>query len=76
MSDYISGKESDELTLVIGNREIIIESGKLLKAMNTGADGFNCVMPWQPGLDDEIDEITREGSFSEAKIYIGLLSAS
>jgi prophage tail gpP-like protein len=71
MSDYISGKKHDELTLVIENREIIISSGKLLKTMDTGADGFTCIMPWQPGLDAEIDSITAPNSYNEAKVYIG-----
>lgn len=70
MSD-IPGKQFDELTLVIENREIIISSGKLLKTMDTGADAFTCIMPWEPELDAEIDEITAPRSYSEAKIYIG-----
>ncbi|KPK95637.1 hypothetical protein AMJ80_04495 [bacterium SM23_31] len=71
MSDFIAGKKFDELTLVIENREIIISSGKLLRTMDTGADAFTCVMPWQPGLDSEIDSITAPKSYSEARIYIG-----
>lgn len=70
MSDFIAGKQPDELTLVIENREIIITSGKLLKTMDTGADAFTCVMSWTPGLDGEIDSITSPFSYSEAKIYI------
>ncbi len=71
MSDFIPGKEPDELTLIIEDREIVISSGKLLKAMDTGSDAFTCVMPWEPGLDSEIDEITDKYSYSEAHVYIG-----
>lgn len=71
MSDFIAGKEKDELTLVIGNREVTITSGKLLKTMDTGADAFTCVMPFEPELDEEIDELTKAYSYSEAKVYIG-----
>lgn len=70
MSDFIAGKDIDELTLVIANKEIIIESGKLLKTMDTGCDAFTCVMPWEPGLDPKLDEITAPYSYSQAMIYI------
>jgi len=70
MSDFIAGKQKDELTLVVENREIVISSGKLLKTMNTGSDGFSCLMPWQPKLDAKIDAITAKGSYSECMIYI------
>jgi prophage tail gpP-like protein len=71
MSDFIVGKKKDELTLVIAGREIIISAGKLLKTMDTGADAFTCTMPWEPGLDFELDSITSQYSYNEAKIYIG-----
>jgi prophage tail gpP-like protein len=71
MSDFIALKEPDELTLVIGNREIVISSGKLLKTIDTGSDAFTCTMPWEPGLDPEIDSITKKYSYSKALIYIG-----
>jgi prophage tail gpP-like protein len=71
MSDFIPGKDYDELTLVIEDREIIISAGKLLKTMDTGSDAFTCVMPWEPELDSKIDEITAPKSYSTARIYIG-----
>lgn len=70
MSDFIAGKEKDELTLVISDREITISSGKLLRTMDTGCDAFTCIMPWEPGLDAKIDEITKQYSYNEAKVYI------
>jgi prophage tail gpP-like protein len=71
MSDFIPGKERDELTLIIGNREIVINSGKLLKTIDTGCHAFTCNMPWEPEIDPEIDEITAPKSFSEVQIFIG-----
>lgn len=71
MSDRINGKDKDELTLIIEGREIIIENGKLVKTINTATDVFSCVMPWEPGLDSYIDEITAPFSYSECFIYIG-----
>jgi hypothetical protein len=38
----------DTMTLRIGGREIVIESGKLLRSMDTCADAFTAVMPWNP----------------------------
>ena len=71
MNDWIPGKYKNDLTLIIANREIFITESTLIKTMDTGADAFSCTMPWMPGLDPKIDEITHHNSFSECGIYIG-----
>lgn len=71
MLKSIPQKERDEMTLIIGDREIMIESATLVKTMDTGADGFTAVIPWTPGLDAKLDEITKPYSYSNAGIYIG-----
>lgn len=67
----LNGKQKDELTLVIEGSEVMIESGRLMKAMDTCADSFNCTFPWEPELDPILDEITAPFSYSECGIYIG-----
>ena len=71
MSDQLFGKDPDELTLIINNREIVMESASLVKTMDTGADGFTAHIPWEPGKDSELDKITAPFSYSKAKIYLG-----
>ena len=64
-------KDKDEMTLIIQDKEVVIESATLVKTMDTGADGFTAVIPWSPGLDAKLDEITKPYSYSNAGIYIG-----
>lgn len=64
--------DRDTLTVTVGNRDIIVESASFIRTMDTGADACSVVMPWQQGLDLEIDRITKPYSYSSAKIKIGL----
>ena len=66
---YMSDR--DTLTVIIDNREIIVESASFVRTMDTGADACSVVMPWEMGLDAEIDRITRPYSYSPAQIKIG-----
>jgi len=70
-ADQLAGKDPDELTLVIEGREIIVESARLLRTMDTCADALTALMPWEPGLDDELDQITRPYGYQAASVYIG-----
>lgn len=63
--------DRDTLTVIIDNREIIVESASFIRTMDTGCDACSVVMPWQQGLDSELDRITRPYSYSPAKIKIG-----
>jgi prophage tail gpP-like protein len=71
MYSKLAGKDKDEMTLIIDDREIIIESGTLLKTMDTGADAFTAVIAWEFGKDPFIDRVTAPFSYSHARIYIG-----
>ena len=71
MPDTLPGKQRDDLTLIIGGREIFIESGTLVKTMDTGADAFSCLMPWALGVDPALDAITAPFSYSPARLFIG-----
>jgi prophage tail gpP-like protein len=71
MARDLQGKGKNELTLVIENREIVITQAKLLKTIDTIEDAFTCTMPWQLGLDPELDRITAPYSYSECSIYLG-----
>ena len=71
MPDELYGKDPDEMTLIIAGREVVCESMKLLRTMNTCADGLTAVLPWEPGLDAELDKITAPYSYSECSVYLG-----
>jgi prophage tail gpP-like protein len=59
-----------DFRIEIENRAIIVESASFVKTMDTGADACSVVMPWTPGLDQKIDEITAPYSYGDAKIFI------
>jgi prophage tail gpP-like protein len=71
MLDELIGKQPDEMTLVIGDTEITMESAKFLRTMDTIADCLTCTIPWEPGLDEKIDRLTAPYSYSEAGVYLG-----
>jgi len=62
----------NDFKIIIDGREIVVESATLLKTMDTGADAATAVMPWQPGLDADLDYITRPYSYSNVEIFIGV----
>lgn len=66
-----SGKEKDDLTIVLGNREIKVTDAKIFRPMNTPADGFSFKLAWEPGIDREMDELTRPYAYTPAMVYIG-----
>ena len=71
MSDRIPGKSKNELTLVIAGREVIVESANFLRTMDTCADALTASMPWEPGVDPELDKITRPFGYQDCSVYIG-----
>jgi len=71
MLENLFGKDQNDFTLIIEDREIVIENGRLMRTMDTGADAITISMPWEPGLDDKIDRITSPFSYSECAIYLG-----
>lgn len=67
----LPGKDADELTLIVSDLEIKVESGTFVRDLTTGADGFTAVIPWEPGADKKLDKITAPFSYAQAGIYIG-----
>ena len=70
MNEWIAGKEKNEMTLICGGREIVVDNAKLVRTMDTGADAFSAIIPWEPGKDFKLDEATHHNAFSECGIYI------
>jgi prophage tail gpP-like protein len=59
------------MTLIVEGREIIIDSGKLLRTMDTIADAFTATVPWEPGFDPGLDYALRPFGYQDCQIYIG-----
>jgi prophage tail gpP-like protein len=69
--EKLAGKDPDEFTLVIEGREIYVESAKITRTMDTFADGWTAEIPWTPGADKNIDEITSAYGYQDAAVYLG-----
>ncbi len=67
----LTGKEDDELTIMIGDKEIKTFYSSLFRTMDTGADGLVCSVAWIPGLDKELDALYLPATFPKAEIFIG-----
>ncbi|HUX59714.1 MAG TPA: hypothetical protein VMV32_00265 [Ignavibacteriaceae bacterium] len=71
LENKLTGKAIDDLTIIIGDREIKVFYDSFLRTMDTGADGLKCSTAWTPGLDKELDELYLPFKFPKTEVYIG-----
>lgn len=71
MRNELIGKLPDEMTIIIENREIIFTEARLMRSLDTVADSCTVTMPWEPGIDDEIDRLTSPYGYKNCFIYLG-----
>ena len=64
-------KPKDQLTLVIENKEIIVNSARVIKTMDTAAHAWAASVAWIPYQDEELDSLFKPFSYPKAQIYIG-----
>ena len=64
-------KEKTDFTLLVEEREIPLVSARLIRTMDTGADGFTGSLPWNPGLDRRLDELLLPFDYPGVKIFLG-----
>lgn len=70
-AERLTGKSPDEMTFLVGGVEIPMVSSRVLRTMDTGADGWNGLFPWTPGENPEIDRVTLPYAYPRAAAYIG-----
>lgn len=66
----ISGKDKDEMTIVIDGVELAIESGRVIRTMDTCADGWTASLSWDPD-NSEMYDILRPTGYKRASVYLG-----
>ena len=71
LSKTISGKSKDDVTVIIDGLEIKMQSTRILKTMDTVADGWSAVLPWTIGQKPEIDIRLKPFAYTPASVYIG-----
>ena len=67
---FLSGKEPDDLTVVVGNEELVLETGSVLRTMDTGADGFSASLPFDP-TDEKLAELLKPYGYKSTAVYLG-----
>ena len=67
----IPGKDDDEFTLILDDREIPVTDARIIRTMDTAADGWTATIPWTPGLDKKLDKRVRPFGYPIAGVYLG-----
>lgn len=70
-SSKIGGKRPDELTVIISGIEIGLTDARVIRTMDTAADGWSGTMPWRPGENPELDKALLPYSYARSSVYIG-----
>lgn len=66
----ITGKDPDEFTVIIDGKEIKMMSGRLLRTMDTAADGWTASRDFDP-YDDKISGKFIPYQYLPAQVYLG-----
>lgn len=69
--DTLEGREANDFTLIIDGIELPVESGKVLRTMDTAADGWTASIAWTPGADPKLDQRLRPYTYPKAYVYLG-----
>lgn len=67
----ISGKQKDDLTIMINGLEIKTSGARILRTMDTAADSFKAIVEWEPGKNPSIDARLKPYAYPLAQAYIG-----
>lgn len=64
-------KPRDEMTIIIDGRELVSDSKRILRTMDTAADGWTARISYKAGRDRELDRRVIPYSYPKAQAYIG-----
>jgi prophage tail gpP-like protein len=70
-SKRLINKASTDLTIIIGNQEVLTTSARIIRTMDTPADGWSAIIPWTPGENPDLDELIKPFRYPTASAYIG-----
>jgi prophage tail gpP-like protein len=70
-SNICKDKDKNAFTLIIDDLEIPVLSGRVLRTMDTCADGWTAQVEWSPGKNKEIDRRLELFSYLPASVYLG-----
>jgi prophage tail gpP-like protein len=67
----LSGKEPDDMTLVLDGLEVPLRAGKGIRTIDTVADGWTGSLAWEPGENPELDKRILPYGYTPAALYLG-----
>lgn len=67
----LPGKSPNDLTVIVSDTELRLTGCRVVRTMDTGADGWSGVLPWNPGENPAIDEATKPYGYQRSSVYIG-----
>lgn len=68
--DTLTGKEPDDFTLILDGNEILVESGRVVRTMDTITDGWTARIAWDPD-NTTLAKVLRPYSYGGAEVYLG-----
>ncbi len=66
----LPGKSADDFTIVIDGNELVVESARAIRTMDTAADAWTAVVVYNTE-NEKLFNLLRPYKYNEAKIYIG-----
>jgi prophage tail gpP-like protein len=67
----LNGRQDDELTILIEDKEIKHDSATIIRTMDTAADAVNFTIAWMPSKDKELDQLLLPYKYPAAEAFIG-----
>jgi len=66
----LAGKEKDDFTIVIDGNELVVESGRVLRTMDTCADGWTASLAFNSD-DKKMNDLLKPFKYRPAQCYLG-----
>lgn len=66
-----ASRSKGTFNLVIGGREVPVDTGRFQRGVDLLAFSWNATIPWLPGKDPELDKIIRRYSYAPSELYLG-----
>jgi prophage tail gpP-like protein len=66
----VPSSSDNEFALIIGNREVKVNSARILRTMDTASDQWEATIPWNPGEDPELDEFTKPYTYVDSFAFL------
>jgi prophage tail gpP-like protein len=70
-ANRFASRPKGTFNLVIGDREIHVESGRFKRGVDLLVSSWTATIPWTPGKDPALDKLIKRDSFSPSELYLG-----